>query len=402
MISEELNEHSKTSFKSDDAKIEEAKDLNLEHQEWLAESQLQQTFHEDQELSEGNQVQGKTPVKKIQRYILKGEKREGDQEEDLTVCEVIPLDVRNDESIQYSSENFDSPKYANLNSYNENDHSPVEESLADVIPNEKSDTRIQEIYKLWDNEEEGEEVNETEKNEEDIVVFNVVWEDNADKIDKKENMGSVEVDLEQNGIVQTHRVYTNKNQIEIVKTMPQTKCFNCFACSEQFPTYSGLKEHLAKVHKDVSDAPYCEVCGKNFTCANSLKRHMAIHTGFKPYKCKICGRKFSQGSILKRHVLTHENLKPFNCHICEKSYTQKTNLLCHLKNHGYPTVAESFSCKLCSKTFVHQSGLSRHIKLHKGVRFLCVHCKKSFGDASALARHVKAVHQQQQSQIIDG
>ncbi|KAK6644740.1 hypothetical protein RUM43_001009 [Polyplax serrata] len=327
----------------------------------------------------------KTVIKEIKRYILKGEKRDGDQEEDLTVCEVVPLDVRNDESIEESSQ---SPQYTTMGS---NDQNGCTEEMASG--NETCEGRIQEIYKLWDNEEELEGTSETSKNTDEIVIFDVTWEE--DKPVKKNNVQVVEVDLGQNGRLQTRRVYRNKNQIEIVETVPQRKCLNCFVCKEQFSTYLELKEHLAKVHKDVSDAPFCEICGKNFTCTNSLKRHMAVHTGFKPYKCKICERKFSQGSILKRHILTHENQKPFSCHICQKSYTQKMNLVSHLKTHGFRTGAESYNCKLCSKSFVHQSGLSRHIRLHKGVRFLCVHCKKSFGDASALARHVKAIHQQQ-------
>lgn len=347
----------------------------------------------DEDIKE--EFQEKIVIKEVKRYILKGEKREGDQEEDLTVCEVIPLETKSIETVDSDSENPESPKYTVLESKNQNGHLNVDESSGSLPFSEKTGTRIQEIYKLWDNEEDSEEVCESQKSDDQVMILDVTLEDNEHKNIRKPNVQILELELDQNGIPQTHRVYTNKNHIEIVETKPQTRCFKCFVCTEQFSTYSALKEHLAKIHKDVSDAPYCEICGKKFTCTNSLKRHMAVHTGFKPYKCKICERKFSQGSILKRHILTHESLKPFNCHICQKSYTQKMNLLSHLKNHGFQTGAESFKCKTCGKTFVHQSGLSRHTKLHKGVRFLCIHCEKSFGDASALARHVKALHQQQ-------
>ena len=333
----------------------------------------------------------KTIISEVKRYILKGEKLD-DGQEDLTVFEIVPLDVRNDDHNQYSNGD---DKTTNEEEGEEDEENGDNVSIKSNSENKGGDI-IREIYQLWDNEDDKCEEEEEEESEnagdKEIFLFNVICNDDGGVIEISENTREEKSESE----TKTRKVYSNKNHVEIVEktNLQQVKSFKCVVCSDEFYMYSAMKEHLSKVHKDVAEVPYCEICGKSFTCTNSLKRHMTVHTGAKPYKCNICGRKFSQGSILKRHVLTHENLKPYNCHFCQKSYTQKMNLLTHLKNHGFRTGSENFSCKLCNKSFVHQSGLSRHVKLHKGVRFLCLNCKKTFVDASALARHVKISHQQ--------
>ena len=49
----------------------------------------------------------------------------------------------------------------------------------------------------------------------------------------------------------------------------------------------------------------CEPCGKDFSRAHSLKKHIyTIHEGHKDYKCESCGISFSQAGSLKKHMLT--------------------------------------------------------------------------------------------------
>ncbi len=45
----------------------------------------------------------------------------------------------------------------------------------------------------------------------------------------------------------------------------------------------------------------CPFCNKIFHRADSMKTHIRIHTGEKPYKCDICNRRFTQSHHVKEH-----------------------------------------------------------------------------------------------------
>ena len=47
----------------------------------------------------------------------------------------------------------------------------------------------------------------------------------------------------------------------------------------------------------------CESCGKSFSQAHNLTRHIhTIHENHKDYKCESCGKSFSQAGNLKTHI----------------------------------------------------------------------------------------------------
>ncbi|OXB54416.1 hypothetical protein ASZ78_004275 [Callipepla squamata] len=75
--------------------------------------------------------------------------------------------------------------------------------------------------------------------------------------------------------------------------------------------------------------PVCNTCGKVFSEASSLRRHMRIHKGVKPYVCQLCGKAFTQCNQLKTHVRTHTGERPFICEMCGNSYTDIKNLKKH-------------------------------------------------------------------------
>ena len=61
----------------------------------------------------------------------------------------------------------------------------------------------------------------------------------------------------------------------------------------------------------------------------------AIHEGSKDYKCESCGKSFSGAPYLKKHIHTvHEGYKDFKCESCGKSFSQSSNLKKHIRtNH---------------------------------------------------------------------
>ncbi|KAK8389924.1 hypothetical protein O3P69_012850 [Scylla paramamosain] len=49
----------------------------------------------------------------------------------------------------------------------------------------------------------------------------------------------------------------------------------------------------------------CEVCHKSFRKPSHLRHHHYTHTGERPYPCPQCGRRFSEASSLRRHMTSH-------------------------------------------------------------------------------------------------
>ena len=48
-------------------------------------------------------------------------------------------------------------------------------------------------------------------------------------------------------------------------------------------------KQIFKVHSKILFQPECRFCKKTFRQVYSLKIHMNIHTGRRPYVCEICG-----------------------------------------------------------------------------------------------------------------
>ncbi|KAH0624137.1 hypothetical protein JD844_007569 [Phrynosoma platyrhinos] len=110
--------------------------------------------------------------------------------------------------------------------------------------------------------------------------------------------------------------------------------------------------------------PVCNTCGKVFSEASSLRRHMRIHKGVKPYVCQLCGKAFTQCNQLKTHVRTHTGEKPYICGICGKSFISSGELSKHFRSH---TGERPFICELCGNSYTDIKNLKKHkAKVHTG------------------------------------
>ncbi|EDV42518.1 uncharacterized protein Dana_GF18031 [Drosophila ananassae] len=173
------------------------------------------------------------------------------------------------------------------------------------------------------------------------------------------------------------------------------KTFQCQLCPVAFATERMFTRHMNTHVKGLKSGKggtlKCPICELQLSCSSSLKRHMIIHTGVKPFKCEECDQSFSQREVLKRHMDTHTGAKRHKCPHCSSCFAQKSNLHQHIRRVHLGS-DRSHKCHLCPRSFHHMSGLSRHLVTHSGIFFACKECGRQFNDRSAVQRHVQTVH----------
>ena len=172
------------------------------------------------------------------------------------------------------------------------------------------------------------------------------------------------------------------------------KC-SCPFCSEVFGTASSLKAHLL-LH--TGEKPYeCSRCHECFTFRGDLSAHRRLHRGEKRFKCEQCNKCFVHNNALRVHQRTHTGEKPYECTQCHKHFTQKGSLTKHLRLHtglhavlhtGLHMGEKPFECKLCGKCFAYESILIIHMRSHTGEKpFECGQCHKRFTQSGNLTVH---------------
>ncbi|XP_034147954.1 zinc finger protein 37 [Esox lucius] len=144
----------------------------------------------------------------------------------------------------------------------------------------------------------------------------------------------------------------------------------------------------------------CDICGKGFTAARSLKRHrqswhseerpkgrLRKETGESPdLKCDICGKCFEKPRNLKRHrqYLHSEERRRHMCDTCGKCFIRKDHMTQHMKLH---TEEKKHCCSECGKLFLHKYSLKNHMGTHRGEAFKCDVCGKCMTTAGGLKVH---------------
>ncbi|XP_012691534.1 zinc finger and BTB domain-containing protein 12 isoform X2 [Clupea harengus] len=128
---------------------------------------------------------------------------------------------------------------------------------------------------------------------------------------------------------------------ESVAVVGSTSCASgpvaCDHCGLAFPSPQSLLVHMRATH-----LPYvCPCCGKQFTHASNLNRHMSVHRGAKVHRCPLCHKTFTQKATLCDHMNLHSGERPHRCAYCQVRFAHKPALRRHLKEQHGKTTAQN-------------------------------------------------------------
>ncbi|XP_033474182.2 zinc finger protein 408 isoform X3 [Epinephelus lanceolatus] len=108
------------------------------------------------------------------------------------------------------------------------------------------------------------------------------------------------------------------------------KPYPCTECNQSFSQKPDLRRHM---FSHTGGGFLCSYCGKSLRDPHSLKSHERLHTGERPHRCPVCGKGYTLATKLRRHIKSsHMMEKPFSCH-CGASYTVRQSLLRHQAQH---------------------------------------------------------------------
>ncbi|CAL1285887.1 unnamed protein product [Larinioides sclopetarius] len=112
---------------------------------------------------------------------------------------------------------------------------------------------------------------------------------------------------------------------------------------------------------------FCRFCSYSTAYKGNLKTHMLVHTGERKYACNICQKSFSlkepeSGTVTLQ--TTEMGVAYHHCSYCSYSTPYKTTLKNHLRLH---TGERPYSCTTCGKTFIQKANLRRHMLVHEQV-----------------------------------
>ena len=182
--------------------------------------------------------------------------------------------------------------------------------------------------------------------------------------------------------------------IQLVKTL-QTPVFqHDVNGNKSFDKYA-LKRQPKKNNKGHKDYK-CEVCGKLFSEAGTLKKHIHIvHEGQKNFQCTVCDKSFGYSWYLKKHInIVHKELKDHKCTFCDRSFGSTSNLKYHIKNFhekkkDLQKSRKDYKCSICGLSYVQKCSMKRHIKtIHEGKNNNhCKICDQLFGTLEYLKKH---------------
>lgn len=216
--------------------------------------------------------------------------------------------------------------------------------------------------------------------------------------------------------------FDNTEPFEPIKATnldPINSLESCNICGKNFTRKDYLRKHLKRHHVSAkqSEKLNCHICGK---LVLRLKRHMkTVHSKNKPFKCTecnqsyqfkcylvqhvnekhlgekrkrvshlcvLCGKTVNSSTAMVYHMRVHNDENPFRCNFCPKKFNSSAHLKVHERSH---TGEKPYKCEMCEKSFSTSNILKKHVRTHTGERpYKCQICGKAFAQSGVLKTHM--------------
>ena len=166
----------------------------------------------------------------------------------------------------------------------------------------------------------------------------------------------------------------------------------CDQCDFKASNQAILRQLILRMHELGNYGHDCQLCDKEFSRANNLKRHIEqVHMSLKLFKCDQCQFETSAKATMKEHKSSKHEGITYKCDQCDKKCYDKRSLKNHiLIDHD----KFLFECSVCHFTCKTAGTLKNHIKLEheNNPKLECDSCNKTFSTLHYLKRHKYGVH----------
>ena len=209
-------------------------------------------------------------------------------------------------------------------------------------------------------------------------------EKNKTELSETDDLNFSKIEELKNSDIKQYIAYLVDNIVNEVENFSKKKLqsVKCNVCGKHFSHAVSLKRH-SKIHSETPRYFQCSECDfKSLREDNLFKHERAVHN-YVPYDieklkantsehldCKMCKQKFENYSLLETHIISKccQLMIPPNltdggrhkCDLCPSSYSTKWDLLRHIDWKHKST--EEYKCNECLKIFYNQYSLKRHKK----------------------------------------
>ncbi|KAK0173592.1 hypothetical protein PV328_006765 [Microctonus aethiopoides] len=135
------------------------------------------------------------------------------------------------------------------------------------------------------------------------------------------------------------------------------KPYACEICGKAFSQSANKRKHVL-IHKAGTKPHVCKTCGRCFSDLTEMELHKAGHGGGRPRECDYCGDRFRKLSEISDHIRRYHTFeRPHKCAFCPKAFYALYSLKQHVMIH---TGQKPYTCVKCDHKFTQKGNLAKH------------------------------------------